>query len=222
MNKSGMKMNNWERLFPMRILGRGADYCLGRSVKELNITDSQITADVDGSEIYHVEIDTNKDKIIAMHCTCSYAVKGNYCKHMAATLYAYEEKINHKGNLTVEESNSIDKLGECKYKINFYAELYMNDDDECIEYDDVDDYVSDLINFIHDEINRLIDDKEYVIAFKALGYIVQSVNNIDINDLEGKIEMLENEIYDRWLEILESVNSQENQALLDWLKNIFA
>lgn len=214
-------MNNWERLFPIRILGRGADYCLGRSVKALNITDSQITADVDGSEMYHVEIEMNKDKIIAMHCTCPYAAKGYRCKHMAATLYAYEEKINHKENPTVEESNSIDKLEKCKYKINFFAEVYMNDDEECIEYDDVDDYVSDLINFIHDEIKELIDDKEYTIAFKALAYIIQSVNNIDINDLEGKIEALGNEIYDTWLEILKLVDIQEKHALLDWVKNYF-
>ena len=75
-------MNNWERLFAMRILERGANYCFGHSVKHLNITDDQITADVEGTETYHVEIELGKEKIIDMHCSCPYTNrnKTNKCR----------------------------------------------------------------------------------------------------------------------------------------------
>ena len=215
-------MNNWERLFAMRILERGANYYFGHSVKRLNITDDKMTADVEGNDTYHVEIELDKDKIIDIHCSCPYAAKGNHCKHMVAVLYACDAKMGHVINSTQMEMKpiNVDKLIECKYQIDLFAELHM-EDDECIEYDEVDDYVDDLIYFIHHDIKKLIDDKEYITSFKALAYIVTCVNNIDINDLEGKIETVGNEIYQSWLEILKLSSNQEKHDLFKWMKNDF-
>ncbi|MBP3700794.1 MAG: SWIM zinc finger family protein [Lachnospiraceae bacterium] len=41
---------------------------------------------------YIVEIEVNGDRIRKMDCDCPYADGGNRCKHMAAVLYALEEK----------------------------------------------------------------------------------------------------------------------------------
>ena len=85
---------NWERLFSARILERGYDYYLCNAVKNMEVTEDSITADVLGTENYQVEITLEEGEILDMYCSCPYAEDGNYCKHMAAVLYEWTEGEN--------------------------------------------------------------------------------------------------------------------------------
>lgn len=82
---------DWELLFKPHILHRGAEYYRDAAVEDLKITDTQITAVVLGTEDYDVEVDIKDGIIEAMSCTCPYAADDNYCKHMAAVLFACQE-----------------------------------------------------------------------------------------------------------------------------------
>lgn len=81
----------WKRLFARRILERGEDYAYSGAVRDIEQKDDRITAEVDGTETYHVMIELEQDEVVEMYCSCPYAEDGNYCKHMAAVLYVLED-----------------------------------------------------------------------------------------------------------------------------------
>ncbi len=103
----------WKHLFARRILERGEDYAYSQAVHNIVQTDDQISAEVDGTETYHVEIDLDGNEIIDMFCTCPYAEGGRNCKHMAAVLYAVEDLPEEEILLQDRsETLSIDELLE--------------------------------------------------------------------------------------------------------------
>lgn len=85
-------MKNWQEYFLPRILERGWNYYKDGAVQSLTTTPTGYRATVSGTEDYEVEIELNGDEIAEMYCDCPYADDGNYCKHMAAVLYAVEEE----------------------------------------------------------------------------------------------------------------------------------
>lgn len=86
-------MSTWEKRFYNAILQRGKDYYRKKRVKILDADEFSCQAIVRGSEPYYVQIILNDDyDIKRADCDCQYAQKGNACKHMAAALYATEDK----------------------------------------------------------------------------------------------------------------------------------
>ena len=81
----------WKHLFPAHILERGWDYYQSDAVENLQKSETGYTAEVEGTEIYDVEVELSQNTVQDMWCSCSYAEDGAYCKHMAAVLYALEE-----------------------------------------------------------------------------------------------------------------------------------
>ncbi len=82
---------DWKRLFAPQILERGFDYFISDFVENMEISDEQICAEVEGTKVYEVEIDLDDGEIADMYCSCPYAAGGDNCKHMAAVLYEWEE-----------------------------------------------------------------------------------------------------------------------------------
>lgn len=77
----------WKTFFRPHILERGYGYYLEDKVDIIVESDTEIVAEVEGSETYLVNIGFQNGAIDYMECDCPYAMEGNYCKHMAATLY---------------------------------------------------------------------------------------------------------------------------------------
>ena len=85
-------MKNWTDLFAPLILQRGKNYHSEGRVSHLKYEYGSYSAVVSGTENYWVSILISYDVIEEMTCSCPYAESGNYCKHMAAVLYAMEQK----------------------------------------------------------------------------------------------------------------------------------
>ena len=83
---------DWKRKFSKVVLDRGMSYYTRKYVKDLAYNNLVYTAKVIGSNVYRVEIKIRKDDIVYMSCSCPHAAKGYYCKHMAAVMYAIEDK----------------------------------------------------------------------------------------------------------------------------------
>ena len=94
---------NWREWFQPWILERGENYWKNGYVTKLRRDLDTITAVVDGTEYYEVEIDMDGDEVVSVSCTCPYAEDGMECKHMAAVLFAAEAE-----NLEVD-TNGIPK-----------------------------------------------------------------------------------------------------------------
>lgn len=80
---------NWQEEFVPVILMRGKKYFEEGRVSEIVQRGNSITAHVDGTEDYCVEIDLSGGVPGDWHCTCPFAVRTD-CKHKAAVLFAVE------------------------------------------------------------------------------------------------------------------------------------
>ena len=81
--------SSWKDEFAPHILARGKKYYEEGRVSQIIQYRNRITAHVDGTEDYCVEIDLPGGVPDNWLCTCPYAVQGD-CKHKAAVLFAVE------------------------------------------------------------------------------------------------------------------------------------
>jgi len=85
-----LSLDNFKKEIASHILQRGRDYYdNGRIANIEEIGDSHWFAEVEGTELYTIEIEQNEDGSIYHTCTCPYDW-GPTCKHVAAVLYAIE------------------------------------------------------------------------------------------------------------------------------------
>ena len=92
--QKGIIMLNWKQLFRSHILERGWEYANYGAVADLIKTEDTISAVVQGSEYYKVRIRYSGAEITDGYCSCPYAAKGEWCKHMAAVLYKADSGIS--------------------------------------------------------------------------------------------------------------------------------
>ena len=81
---------NWKSHFAPHILTRGKGYFEEGRVHTLVQDGDQITAQVNGTEEYAVEMDLSGGELNDWSCSCPYATH-SLCKHAAAVLFAVEE-----------------------------------------------------------------------------------------------------------------------------------
>lgn len=109
-----MNLKNFEEYFDTKILKRGKNYYYDGAVLSIEkVADNEYTADVEGSEIYEVTMEMNKDgEIYDINCDCPYDM-GEYCKHEAAVLYALRDKNSRIIQSSVKQSSLPQLLGKC-------------------------------------------------------------------------------------------------------------
>ena len=124
-------MSNWKQYFENKILKTGYNYYSGELISEYNNDGENIIAVVEDTEPYDVEIKIDNNNPIDMRCSCLYALNGEYCKHMAAVLYFWEnidksviDNTNSEHKISVEDIvNNTDEISVRA----FLARLLEND-----------------------------------------------------------------------------------------------
>jgi hypothetical protein len=88
-----MNLSNFEQYFQNQILERGLDYFHKGMIRTLETNDGHhYIADVDGSDIYTVEVFMNGlEEIVDSFCDCPYDFDA-FCKHQAAVLFAIRKQ----------------------------------------------------------------------------------------------------------------------------------
>lgn len=104
---------DWKWLFRSHILERGWYYANDGSVTDLVKTEDSISAVVRGSEYYKVRIMYSGSEIIDGYCSCPYAAKGEWCKHMAAVLYLADSgEISDEAFVQSDQDTDIQSMKE--------------------------------------------------------------------------------------------------------------
>ena len=88
-----MGLQDWKEKFAPAILERGESYFHNGAVRSLKWEDEWIHAVVSGERDYNVHISVINGVATHMLCDCPFAKRGNYCKHMAAVLFAEVEDL---------------------------------------------------------------------------------------------------------------------------------
>ena len=99
-------MTSWRNLFRPWILERGQEYFECGQVTELENDGDLVRAEVSGSQAYHVEIRRSGKRVERMSCDCPYADKEENCKHMAAVLFA----LDNRSDTRLEWQVALEKL----------------------------------------------------------------------------------------------------------------
>ena len=85
-----LRLDNFKQVISSTILTRGRDYYRKGHVVDLSQDDEDVwIAQVQGTELYEVIIEQAPDGSLNVSCSCPY--DDDYCKHVAAVLYAIEE-----------------------------------------------------------------------------------------------------------------------------------
>ena len=105
-----MTLDDFEQFVSPVILERGLDYYKNDCVLDIEETESGLwTAEVEGTEIYLVEVSLENRDIIEWQCDCPF--EGDVCKHAVAVFYALIDEFSKRkksGNKKNKESKKND------------------------------------------------------------------------------------------------------------------
>jgi hypothetical protein len=87
-------LKNFKKTIDPTVLGRGREYFKEHQITDLEeVGDGAWSAQVQGTEVYSVEIRQDEAGTLDWNCDCPYDF-GPLCKHVAAVLYAIEENFS--------------------------------------------------------------------------------------------------------------------------------
>jgi len=88
--------------------------------------------------------------------------------------------------------------------------------DQFINYYEADNFISELEEFLDEDIRRMIDNADYQCAFELLNYIFTTISNVDIDDSDGGTGMIADRIYQLWTELLSKVAVSDKKKMFVW------
>lgn len=169
----------WQDYFDDRILNRGYDYYEEGNVESVSQKDHYIKATVNGTRLYHVDIDL--DDYTQMSCTCPYFESGNNCKHIAAVLHAIDEDIEYDDDDYLTLADDYHDNGQ-----------HLSIDD-LIDLTDIDKLKGCLKDIVKKQPNLALQLRLYLLddlssyEFNALKSQIESIFEL-YKDYEGYIE----------------------------------
>lgn len=113
----------------------------------------------------------------------------------------------HKDVTRVDEHNyfrQVDAIAENHLGRDYY-----------IDYYEAYSFISELEELIDEDVRQMIDNGNYSSAFNVVNYIFMSVGNIDMDDSDGCLSMLAEDICQVWKELLSKANAEEKRKMFD-------
>lgn len=189
--KKFLRNCDFENNFDSLILSRGKNYYKDNRILDIWCQQDLVTAYIDGSEIYKVEIVVNNKELNNFYCSCPYSEDGKYmCKHMAAVLYYLEEndipelEISNKKQMKKEKNKS--ELSKIYNEMN-YELRKISDRNGFVNYYNG-RYFVDLISNVSDYINDFIDNEEYNNAFELIKYTYKFIKDTFMDGSNGEFQ----------------------------------
>ena len=189
--KKILKNYDFEDYFDSLILSRGKKYYKENRILDIWCQDDLVTAYIDGSEIYRIELRIDDKKLNSFYCSCPYSEDGEYmCKHIAAVLYYLEEneipelEIVNKKEVKQEKYES--ELSKIYDEMN-YELRKISDRNGFVNYYNGRYYV-DLISNVSDYIDDFIDNEEYNNAFELIKYTYKFIRNTFMDGSNGEFQ----------------------------------
>lgn len=97
-----MELQNFQNHVPHSIFTRGEDYYENDLIENVEHEyPDKWSAEIEGSDDYHVEVELNGDEIVSWYCDCPYDY-GDICKHVVAfLLYIRDNKKVHPATIEI-------------------------------------------------------------------------------------------------------------------------
>lgn len=88
--------------------------------------------------------------------------------------------------------------------------------DEFIDYNDASEFASELEDFLADDVTDLLNRGHYQEAFEVANQIFVLIGNVDMDDSDGEVGMLADDIYQFWQRLLREANLEMKQMMFTW------
>lgn len=186
--KTFLNNYNFNNLYDHDILKRGEGYYYKGRILDIWCYKDLITAYVEGSEIYRIELKASSNKLYCFSCSCPYSEEGErMCKHVVAVLYYLQDN-------KVPEIESNEEKGE---KDNSHlSEIYKRMKYELDRISDREGYVDyyngkyfvELISDVSYDIDSFIDNEEYDNAFELIKYTFNFINDTRMDGSSGEYQ----------------------------------
>ncbi len=228
--KKFLKNYDFEDYFESHILSRGESYYRENRILDIWHQDNLITAYIDGSEIYRVELKVDDKEILNSYCSCPYSEDGEFmCKHIAAILYHLKENKIPELEISDKKQAKQKKIESKLSKI--YDEMQyelrkISDRNGFVNYYNG-RYFVDLISNVSDYIDDFIDNEDYNDAFELIKYTYRFIKDAFMDGANGEYQdslylvnesasklLYKEEYYDIFLDYTHEITS--NNALDDF------
>ena len=231
----------WEDIFEKQILYRGETYFKDGFVEDLAYDESYISSSIHGTYLYTIRIDLHHNQILNMSCDCPHAHQKNKCKHMVATLLAYEDQAKQKlvlvkkddlgsiiesTDLSILKSFLLKNLRSDEELLEEFLRFRVNPNDRIndlqkgldeIFFDYItgrfkDDMVFGLHEFLDLEAYHSVKYRDYKSLKFMLTYILKKIVILDIKEDEFDKDILD--LFITFHQALFSHSREEEQMML--------
>ena len=186
--KQFLRNYNFEENYAPHILARGKSYFHERRILDIWCHDNFVTAYIEGSEIYKVELRATIDELTYFSCTCPYSEDGEcFCKHVAAVLYYLEEndipELEIENKKQVNNNSVLSKIyDEMQFKLKKISDRYG-----FVDYFNGKVFVN-LINDVADYIDDFIYNEEYDDAYELIKYTYRFIKDTSMDGSNGEYQ----------------------------------
>ena len=124
------------------------------------------------------------------------------------------DKIMFNGAEKISDNQLIACKREIRLMINSAADGY-----DFIDYDNAYDLTNDLMDFVENISDALIDQKNYFSAFNLVCFAYDEINSYEMDDSDGGLSMFEDTCFDIWEEIIENADIDLKRNAYNWFLN---
>lgn len=125
------------------------------------------------------------------------------------------EKLLVRFNSIVKKQTTEEDVGRFTAQVDNIADFYLGRN-HYISYYEAYDFIFELEEILDVDVRRMMDNEDYISAFRLASYIFEVVGNVDIDDSGGGTGMLADKIYLFWLELLAKVDIEKKKYMFSW------
>lgn len=144
-----------------------------------------------------------------------YEADDDVVRSYLATILSENEKLLVRFNSMIYKQLTEEAVERYIDQVDSIANRYLGRN-HFISYYEVGGFISELEEILDEDARRMIDNADYMSAFRLMNYIFELIGNADMDDSDGGIGMLANIIYQFWLELLTRVDMDEKKGMFCW------
>lgn len=116
---------------------------------------------------------------------------------------------------TVNKKHKNQGIQDYIRQIDLTVRQYMGKDN-FINYNEAPEFAAELEEIIFNDLSPMIDNGNYMNAFEIANYIFGVITNVDIDDSDGIVVTIADNICQMWSEIINAAKPCEKRKLFEW------
>lgn len=131
------------------------------------------------------------------------------------SVLAENEKLLLRFHQIVNTQVTKEDINNYIRQVDMIANRYLGRN-HFISYYEAGGFISELEDIIAEDVQRMINNGNYISAFEVMNYIFVLIGKVDMDDSDGGTGMLADTVYQIWLELLVKVNAEDKKKMFDW------